>query len=1255
MRFLENGPSIPDDLLLARDLGKVLFFCGAGVSRAFAQLPDFSSLARDVLEQLGSANDSPARRLFNAATEAQKATGVNGLVAFDRIFGLLEREFEAFDVRQAVARTLRPRQRGSLDAHRILLDLSRTRGGMVRLVTTNFDRLFEDCMPDLVSSNPPRLPDPSRQNDFHGVVHLHGVVNPDYQGARDGEFVLSSADFGHAYLSDGWATRYIRTLLQHYRIIFVGYSADDPPVQYLLEALNRFGPPPHALYAFQSGDKEQAAQQWSHKGVSPITYDSRDGHAPLWDTLAEWARRARDVDDWYDGIINCASLGPASMKRHERGIVAHLAANETGAKRIAVHPNALPADWLFVFDRHTRYGPVPRWYDDQVEKFDPFEAFAIDSDPLPEPVDADEFHARRAIPDVWDAMRTTPEDTCKLSPASVASFHARADASALPPRLAAIGQWLVKISNQPAALWWTAKQSPLHPTIQSSIERSLRNEPTRYPPEIRRGWHFLFRSWKHPAGNADIERFQIEQDAKTDGWTVDNVHRAVSLYQPHLTVEAADRSSPPRAAEDFKLGDLLRISVEYPSLHQPIEVPDEVLVDVVKMFVRNLGDAFRLEGEIGQGSAVYLDSLNVDDDTDLSSGLRSQLITLTRLMTRFAKFDESRARAEVARWDADDPSFVRMRLWAAGQSALTSPHEAATIILSVDDEVFWSDSAQRDILFTLRSRWSELPLHAVKAIETRLCAGIFPYGTDRDDFEAFAASYRLDRLRWLALQGVTFSAECVIASDQLQSIATGWTEERARDAAQAQSGVRSIGTDHSSDALDELPLADVLEKAKEVEGYSFRDAVIRQPFSGLAKRRPGRALSAISNAARRGVFDVSAWRALLQADAVLSHRLIRAIAFRLARLRAELLIQIVTPASDWLCNNFILLCADRSLALDSLWNAILTALRTAPDLSRKPSKRSWFEYGINRPLGRMTECWFRHPEAQHTSPELGLPDEWILRLAAMLDMPAGYRQQAIAVAAGQLNWLFHVAKQWTSDKLLGFLSEASGEDGNSAFWSGYLRSGRPPQPPLFRQLKEHMIVRAAKQTTPREEMRRLGDFLLVIWAHSDRSRDPCEEISNTELRDVLIHANNELRVSMLTTFKHNAQVAESPFSRKAQAFLEQVWPLQFALRSPELSQALVGLLISLPDQFATLSRIALRRLVRLNANSTVLYDTAVTERLVNTCPRGLLELLLVILDKDPANWPYSSAEVLRLLGKQPETRDDSRLAAMIRQAQRGSV
>ena len=49
MKFIESGPDIPDELLLALDEGRVVFFCGAGVSRANAKLPDFFDLAGQVM------------------------------------------------------------------------------------------------------------------------------------------------------------------------------------------------------------------------------------------------------------------------------------------------------------------------------------------------------------------------------------------------------------------------------------------------------------------------------------------------------------------------------------------------------------------------------------------------------------------------------------------------------------------------------------------------------------------------------------------------------------------------------------------------------------------------------------------------------------------------------------------------------------------------------------------------------------------------------------------------------------------------------------------------------------------------------------------------------------------------------------------------------------------------------------------------------------------------------------------------------
>ena len=76
MRFLDNGPAIPDELLHARDEGRVVFFCGAGVSRAKAKLPDFFGLAKKVMETLGVLADSPARKLLDEARSIEAQTSV---------------------------------------------------------------------------------------------------------------------------------------------------------------------------------------------------------------------------------------------------------------------------------------------------------------------------------------------------------------------------------------------------------------------------------------------------------------------------------------------------------------------------------------------------------------------------------------------------------------------------------------------------------------------------------------------------------------------------------------------------------------------------------------------------------------------------------------------------------------------------------------------------------------------------------------------------------------------------------------------------------------------------------------------------------------------------------------------------------------------------------------------------------------------------------------------------------------------------
>ena len=1264
MRFTSDGPSLPDELLAARDADQVLFFCGAGVSQAEAHLPNFALLAEKVLTLLGSALDSPARRLFDAARKFEKESGLTGLVATDRIFGMLEREFEPADVREAVALALKPELAVNLNAHRTLLDLSRTRAGVPRLVTTNFDLLFEACEPGIASSNPPRLPDPHRDADFRGIVHLHGRVDAEYKRASDDEFVLSSADFGHAYLSDGWATRYIQRLLQRFRIVFVGYSADDPPVQYLLEALKRFAKPDHVLYAFQSGDATQALAQWAHKGVESIAYDSASGHAALWTTLSAWAERARDVDGWHDRLIASAGRGPAIMAPHERGMIKHLTATTTGARLLATTDNPLPADWLCVIDRNFRYARAGKVNisDEMNSRFDPFDAFGLDSDDPPMPLDPDDNFARREVPEgAWDGLTSTPVDRVNLLLEASAQLRGGAADAApnLSSRLWYLGVWIVRIAHQPAALWWAAQQSKLHPDIQQRIQWALRQEAARFTPAIRDGWRMLLACWQQSVIDPSLLRYEIDGKAKAEGWSPSLVREAVSLYRPILIVSHPVSIKAPESNTTLTLSDIVRFDVDYPRPHESLSIPPEMLGYAVELFRQQLEHAIQLEREISGREELYFDTTRPDDGETLSEdgyNLTGHLVTFTNMVAGLAVVDRDAAKREVARWSwMNDQLFKRLRIWAAGRVELTTPEEAGQIFLDLDDETFWLSKQERDLLFSLRDRWSKMPPPMIAKIETRLCQGHFPWGEQREDRDELIAHYRLNRLHWLSTRGVVFSFDYEAEVAALRTRAPNWTERSSEHTAQPQvSRVYSVQTDTSPIPLEQLPIGEVLEAARALGQHDFDSHVQRQPFRGLAKKRPARALSVLTDAGRKGVFASWAWSALLSSEssAAPSPRILSAIGCRLARLTSVQLSEIAHPVSEWLNDKGERLLLECPRVFDLVWNAMIRALAAAPDVKRfsRPD-RGWVDEGLNRPAGRMVSALFKDPASKAFEPTMSLPDAWKGRLDQLLALSGDHRPHAIAMMTPQLNWLFQTDPDWVGDKLLP-LADGEGDD-SQAFWAGYFWGARTPQLSLYHRLKPAFITLARQKGHRREHANQLAGMLLAGWGIDDGNPGSVQLISDVELREILIHADDDLRTQMLWHLERWVLEPDGDWGNRLVPFLARVWPRQRDVRTMRVSGRLADLALAIPNRFPEIVKAILPRLVPIKGHllrSTPFLDGEAS--IAGRHPEALVDLLYAILAEDPVDWPYEIGKILSQLAEQPETRDDLRLAELRRRAQR---
>ena len=542
MRFLADGPSIPDDLLLARDQGRVIFFCGAGVSRAYAKLPDFFGLANKVIKRLVIDENDPSYKLMQEAGKIEGNVGIPGVISADSIFGYLERDFTKRDIEEAVASALKPKASCNLTAHKILLDLATTSEGTVQLVTTNFDRLFDKCGRKLQVWQPPRLPNPSLPNEINGIIYLHGRSTLKYTAAEDAGFVLSSSDFGRAYLSDGWATNFIRGIFQDYVVVFVGYSADDPPVRYLLEALHKTSGKKINAYAFQSGDHDDAAARWEHKGVDAIPYSPDAGHKALWKSLEAWAERARDPDAWVTKVINASQKGPTVLQPHERGQVAHIISTYEGAKRFCEAEVVPPAEWLCVFDKYRRFAspdnPIPLTIYKNEPYVDPFDLYGLDSDPPPFKTVSKGHRAKRETPTTaWDAFEINYLDKAAICDNNLTVFRGYW-ANHLPsmvPRIEKLGKWLAKVCDQPVALWWASHQSSLNQHIQRFISDGLYQSNRQIDQDIRNAWRLLFEAWEH-VKFFDTDWDKLQSIIKTDGWSSAIVRRFGEVLRPRLHV-----------------------------------------------------------------------------------------------------------------------------------------------------------------------------------------------------------------------------------------------------------------------------------------------------------------------------------------------------------------------------------------------------------------------------------------------------------------------------------------------------------------------------------------------------------------------------------------------------------------------------------------------------------------------------------------------------------------------------------------------
>ncbi len=353
LRFSDAGPEFPEQLVDALLRGEVVFLCGAGVSAP--QLPGFGALVSKCFDRL-NVDMSPSERLSFRDYRFEEALG-----------SLSRRIVDPREMTRAVVHELQVPQNADLSHHRTILRLSRDLENRPAIVTTNFDTLIERALLEIEDDDCVRalsfagqdLPPPGSV-DFGGIIHIHGRMADEVIGLEETPLVVTSADYGDAYMRSGWASRFLFDLCRCRTIVLLGYSAGDAPVRYFLNVLEadrqRF-PDLRPVYAVDAVvSRDMADERWSALAVEPILYEYRsDGegqprsHEALWPDLARLAdlvERPRPVRrDWAQSIL---PKGFGDTTPAERDHVAWLFSGHRDLWTIAI-PTIGDADWFDFF------------------------------------------------------------------------------------------------------------------------------------------------------------------------------------------------------------------------------------------------------------------------------------------------------------------------------------------------------------------------------------------------------------------------------------------------------------------------------------------------------------------------------------------------------------------------------------------------------------------------------------------------------------------------------------------------------------------------------------------------------------------------------------------------------------------------------------------------------------------------------------------------------------------------------------------
>lgn len=1263
MRFNSNSPDIPDVLLERRDKGRVVFLCGAGIS-AKSGLPGFADLTQHVIDFYQPAEGSELHKAFqpwidkNAKVDSPK-------VPLDQIFHMLYQEYGREEVNELVAKRLtefKP-DGGAGYEHGLIRQLSTSSDGKPQIVTTNFDLLLElGDGKDLPRHEPPAFPDIKLGASLEGITYLHGRLNNTGEGRHP--YILSSADFGRAYLSEGWATNFILMLLESYTVVLVGYQAEDPQVKYLLQGLNHDGQYDRTkIYAFDKGEPEDIEVKWRDRGVTAIAYSD---HPVLWSTFEAWAERAKDHRAWRGRVLSLAQKNPSELEPHERGMVAHLVRSNAGAKAFANTKPPPHAEWLCVFDAGVRAGSTVTDYFNN-SQFDPLDTYGLDSDP-------ERIDNKQGLEgdDEDDSPVVIYED---LLTGSWGDGHSNAldcrlgsNRIGLPSRLASLSRWIRRIHDSPVVAWWAVKKLGLHPNLETELKGLVQRKDIH--PNCLKAWALIFDGVKQHAVPYYYRPYYTLLDLlKTQGWTEEVLVFVSTEMAPYLRYSPAtgiNGAIPPRSEWDnTELHHLGHWEVKSPFRDlTKIALPKEKkLLKLARILEEHLRLSDRHHERIGS-VMFYPPSCypNVISDEDY------QEFNLFRLVfDDLAQLFPDDARTMASGWRFDDGlQFIKLKLYALKFKSLFTGSEVTETICTIDRTLFWSDKSRQELLFLIKGRWGDLSTLEKERVIGKLLEGPERYEYwSESEYPEYKADSVAEYLKWIDIRREAIPASLMDTYEALAPALNRVSEERIKRLAEPRRvQVNRITDDESTALISDLPAHKIIAAIDAIELRESGSFVNNTPFAGLIKQEPRRALAALLYLAKKGEYPVAYWKKILQNwpeidDLKTNLVLLR----RLGLLPKDTLTEISHTLSSWFDNFFVTMLKVDEEALWLAFDKFIDAIWQSEEDVAKSSivdttiggrslnlSRRTYGHAINSPAGKITECLFNQLRTMNLEKGDGVPDFIKSRFGKLISLGGEGQDYAVVIFAKFAEWMLWLDTDWTVENVIPWFNLK--HENSEPAWNGFISNSKVPHLPLLTHIQEHL-----KHLFPE----------LYKWSWGEGERKVAAQIivelgmphEDTPASLVAQDFKNSIR-SMKNTQRsdaiHYLGVAGrrdgGKWKERVIPFINNVWPREKKLRTKAEIQAWISLLThskeALPELFECAKWCLAPVQLEPYWTQQLTYKFEQGKPIASVYPDEILELCYLVTPDSTTGLPVNLEEVLDLIEQaKPELVKDRRFQHLL--------